>query len=91
MYAVHLGNESQNYFSNLKDAKQFIADTNRFLNLKLHEFNQVYIVILSVYQRNWFYFGGQHGEIDYNLNNIEQKITDNIQLIIKDMNFMGYP
>jgi hypothetical protein len=88
MYSVFLGNESKNYFSNLKDAKQFVADTNRFLNLKLHEFNQVYISILSEYQRNWFYFDSQNGKANKNLSFSEGKITDNLQAIIKAMNFM---
>lgn len=88
MYAVYLGNDSKNYFSNLKDAKQFVVATNHFLNLKLQEFNQVYIGILSAYQRNWFYFSSKNIEANRGLNDLEQKITDNIQAITKAMNFM---
>lgn len=88
MYTIYLGNDSKNYFSNLKDSKQFVVATNQFLNLKLQEFNQVYIGILSVYQRNWFYFSSKNIEANRGLNDLEQKITDNIQVITRSMNFM---
>jgi len=88
MYSVFLGNETRNYFSNLKDAKQFVADTNRFLNLKLHEFNQVYISILSEYQRNWFYFDSYNSKSNKDLMISEVKITDNFQGIAKAMKFI---
>jgi hypothetical protein len=88
MYSVFLGNDSKNYFSNIKDAKQFLAETNRFLNLKLHEFNQVYINILAEYQRNWFYFDNENSRSVKNQACVETKISDNIQAIAKAMNFM---
>jgi hypothetical protein len=88
MYSVSLGNDSRTYFSNLKDAKLFVADTNRFLNLKLHEFNQVFISIFSEYQRNWFYFDSKNGKANKNLSLSEGKITENLQSITKAMNFM---
>ncbi|MBN2814827.1 MAG: hypothetical protein JXQ80_12170 [Bacteroidales bacterium] len=85
MYSVFLGNESRNYFSNRKDAKQFLANTNRFLNIKLHEFNHVYTGVLSEYQRNWFYFDSQNGHANKQLSKSETTITDNFHSITKAM------
>ena len=38
-YSVWLGNGSKRYFSNLKEAKTYMTQTNRFLNDRLHELN----------------------------------------------------
>lgn len=67
MYSVHLGNGSRTFFSNLKDAKKFIADTNRFLNLKCHELNYLYINIRGEYQKNWFYFDNEFEQQERNI------------------------
>jgi len=89
MYYVFLGNDVKNYFTNLKDAKQFLADTNRFMNLKLFEFNQVYISIFNEYQQNWFYFDNSYRNTDNGSHQIEDKITRNILGIAKAMKFMS--
>lgn len=85
MYCVFLGNDSRNYFSNRKDAKQFLVDTNRFLNIRLHEFNQVYASVFSVYQRNWFYFDSNNGKANLDLSKMETKIIENFHAIPKAM------
>ncbi|MDD5358554.1 MAG: hypothetical protein PHX80_05365 [Candidatus Nanoarchaeia archaeon] len=54
-YCVFLGNDTRHYFSALKDAKCFLAVTNRFLNDQLHELNYLYGIIFTEYRNIWFY------------------------------------
>lgn len=53
-YSVYLGNEVKASFPSEKKVKKFLADTNRFLNLQLHELNQIYIQLFAEYRRLWF-------------------------------------
>lgn len=55
MYQVALGNNKRECFSNEKHAKKFLAETNRFLNDKLAELNQIYTLVLCEYRNYWFY------------------------------------
>lgn len=57
-YSVCLGNGSRTYHSTYKLAKRFMAETNRFLNDRLHELNYLYANIFSEYRKIWFYFKG---------------------------------
>lgn len=65
-YNVFLGNDSRNYFNSLKDAKRFLAETNRFLNNRLHELNYLYGNIYQEYRKAWFYFDGRDHDLTYN-------------------------
>lgn len=69
MYSVWLGNGAKRYFSNLKEAKAFMAETNRFLNDRLHELNYQYGVIFTEYRKVWFYLSD-----NYETRNFEKKI-----------------
>jgi hypothetical protein len=55
-YAIFLGNDAKRYFTDMKDAKRFLAETNRFLNERLHEINYLYGNIFVEYRKIWFYF-----------------------------------
>ncbi|HEY0029185.1 MAG TPA: hypothetical protein VGC65_00390 [Bacteroidia bacterium] len=54
-HSVYLGNGTINRFSSLRDAKQFLAQTNNFLTDKLHAFHKTYVEVWNHYQANWFY------------------------------------
>lgn len=56
LYYVFLGNDQKRYFTNLKDARRFIAETNKLLNSKLHELNYMYSFVFAEYRKIWFYF-----------------------------------
>ena len=56
MYCIFLGNDLKEYFSSLRDAKKFMANTNRFLNSKLHELNHLYSEVFTQYRNAWFFF-----------------------------------
>ena len=55
LYSVFLGNETKRYFSSIKDARAFLANTNRFLNDRVHELNYFYGVVFSEYRGIWFF------------------------------------
>ena len=65
LYHVYLGNAVHKEFKNLKDAKKFLADTNRFLNFKLQETNSILVEVYGHYRRNWFYFSARKRAMDY--------------------------
>lgn len=54
-YQVFLGNGAKCYFTNKKDAKQFVAETNRFLNDRIHEINYMYGLVFNEYRAIWFF------------------------------------
>lgn len=55
-YQIYLGNGTINSFSSERDAKYFLASTNKFLTDKLHDLHQTYVDVWNHYQENWFYF-----------------------------------
>lgn len=57
LYNVFLWHDKTIHFSNFKDAENFIAETNRFLNTILFEVNDIYTRIFIEYRRAWFYAG----------------------------------
>jgi CRISPR/Cas system-associated endoribonuclease Cas2 len=67
-YSVFLGNGSRTYYTALKDAKRFLAETNRFLNDRLHKLNYLYGNAFTEYRKIWFYFSG--------IQNSENKIIE---------------
>jgi hypothetical protein len=72
-YSVSLGNGSRNYFSSVKEVKRFLAETNRFLNDRLHELNYIYGLLFVEYRNAWFYLQGNE--------DIEQQITNSIEYL----------
>jgi len=83
LYRVFLGNHVVRYFANRKHAKKYLADTNRFLNTRLHELNFVYIYVLGEYRRAWFYFDSAEPGRRQSLITAERKILKNFELIDK--------
>lgn len=75
MYCLFLGNGHREYFTNYKDAKKYLADTNRFLNIKLHQSNFYYSYIFTEYRNIWFYFEGRSPSQRKDHMGIERKIT----------------
>lgn len=57
-YYIYLGDSRYYYFKNEVKARQFLAETNRFLNAVLHELNSMYSQILIEYRSIWFYIEG---------------------------------
>jgi hypothetical protein len=55
-YWISLGNGARLSFTNRKDAKAFLARTNRFLNERVFDLNRIYVDVFSEYRRIWFYF-----------------------------------
>lgn len=80
-YSVYLGNESRNSFNSLKDAKKFLAETNRFLNNRLHELNYLYGNIYQEYRKAWFYFESDKS-IEISLIDIFQGIDKSFVLAV---------
>lgn len=70
-YRIWLGNDAKHSFSNLKDAKHFLAETNRFLTEKLFELNYMYTVAFSEYRKVWFYLSD-----NYHNKQIEKKVIE---------------
>ncbi len=69
-YSIFLASEKTIYFKNEVKAKQFLAETNRLYNSIMHEYNFIYIQLLTEYRTIWFY-------LDQNFkNDIPVKISD---------------
>lgn len=73
LYSVFLGNDQKRYFTNLKDAKRFVAETNKMLNSKLHELNYMYSFVFAEYRKIWFYFDAD-SRLPLDLKKMEQEI-----------------
>ena len=54
-HSISLGNGITNYYSNIRDLRKFLANTNFFLNSALVELNSIYVGIFSEYRSLWFY------------------------------------
>lgn len=83
MYCVWLGNGVKNYYSNERVALAFLAETNRFLNYKLHELNYQRIQISGEYYKNWFNFFDKRGKSNTDLKRLELKCRDSLSDIDK--------
>ncbi len=55
-HTVSLRNNIRAYFTSIVKARKFLSDTNNFLNQKLHEINDIYAEVSSIYTRLWFLF-----------------------------------
>ncbi len=88
LYSVFLGNELTEYFSSHKAAKRYLAETNRFLNYKLHECNYLYSYIFNEYRKNWFYFIADNAKSNSELRKLERSILTEFKLIDKAFNLV---
>jgi hypothetical protein len=70
-YRVWLGNETKRTFPSVKEAKHFLAETNRFLSEKLFELNFMYTIAFSEYRKVWFYLSD-----NYDTKRIEDKVNE---------------
>lgn len=77
MYRISLGNGQKEFFSNEKKARKCLAGINRFLNQKLHELNQLMIMVYGEYRNKWFYL--EPDKIEY----INVKIASSEKALIK--------
>lgn len=76
LHSVGLGNGLTFRFSSIRDLRAFLAETSRFLNIKVYELNEIFIEVLSNYRRAWFYLNPQE----------DQKIKNSIQGIERAFN-----
>lgn len=63
MYRVILGNGITAFFGDLIATKKFLAETNRFLNQKLHEINHLFIEVMGLAHSTWFILNEQQERI----------------------------
>ena len=63
MYNILLGNDHREYFGSEKLAEKFLAETNRFLNIKLHEANYLYYTLFAEFRKCWFFFTANDPQI----------------------------
>jgi uncharacterized protein (UPF0332 family) len=52
-YEISLGNGTRHVFSNLKKAKKFLADANKFLTNELYSLNQIYSELQFIERDQW--------------------------------------
>jgi len=87
-HSVFLGNDLTRRFGNIKKARQFLAEANRFLNFKLHETNYLYAWIYGEYRRSWFYFTADMHVLAAELRKQEREILEKFRQIDKAMEFL---
>lgn len=56
LYAVYIGNGHTERFSNLKEAKAFLANVNRYYNFKLSQLNELLSSVYVSYRNYWSIF-----------------------------------
>jgi hypothetical protein len=56
LYSVYLGEGKKNLFASNREARAFVAETNRNLNLWLHQVNDHFAELFGIYRHCWFYF-----------------------------------
>ena len=88
MYSILLGNDHREYFKNIKPAKRFLAETNRFLNSKLHECNYLYYSLFTEFRRIWFFFNSEDPKRAKELRRIEDIIENCFNSIDKAINLL---
>lgn len=88
-YCVFLGNELRRYFTNKKQLRAFLVETNSFLNYKMHELNYLYGIVFAEYRRAWFYFTADHPVQKNNLERMERSIRDELKHIEKSFDWLA--
>jgi len=79
LWNIFLGNDVREYFKSGELAREFLAETNRFLNFKLHELNYLYGLVFTEYRRHWFSFAAEDHTEDKELKKREQEILGMLQ------------
>jgi hypothetical protein len=80
---VALGNGLNLLFTNVNEVKSFLAKTNKFLNAKLFDLNELYIETFTNYQRQWFFMGNS-SEMEHQ----ERRILYNFRIVSRNMEMM---
>lgn len=75
-YSVSIGNGTTHYFGSKRDSLAFLAETNRFLNSKMHELNFIYIDSWAKYRKTWAYFKHNKPTMSQSLTGKEQKCIE---------------
>ncbi len=88
MYDISLGNGVKEYFTSMKEAKRYLAITNRFLNSKLHEANSLLSDCYSEYRKNWFYFTSENLLANKEIIKLENKIRSNLGSTDKELKLL---
>lgn len=83
-YRVYFGHGKLHLFKSRKAALAFIADSNRQLNLFLHELNHHFAEGFSIYRHCWFYFLDKSSGV--NRIQTEKRIKVGFEIIENSMN-----
>jgi hypothetical protein len=78
-----LGNGLNLLFTNVNEVTSFLAKTNKFLNARLFELNELYIETQSNYQRLWFHFNNSSELLIQ-----ERNIITNFSIVSRNMLMM---
>jgi hypothetical protein len=78
LYSVYLGNSETLYFQSERAAKEFLAETNRFLNRILHECNILHINTFEIYRTYWFYLDNEPVQLIVENVKAVEKIFDTV-------------
>ena len=73
IYSIYLGNGHKQSFHSQRNAKQFLSETNRFLNQKLYELNFLYIDTFTEYRKAWVYFSSHKSNSKIAFMDLENK------------------
>ena len=80
LFKVALGNKVKEYFASEKKAISYLVALSKHLTLKLHELNQLYIMVNQEYRNKWFYVEARDANIIINkINNIENAFIKLVQ------------
>lgn len=78
-FEVCLGNGTRLTFSSKRNARQFMAETNRFLTKALTTLNQTFIESFREYRLIWFVTANANKGTKTNYWAVERKIKDNLE------------
>lgn len=79
-FEVCMGNGARLTFTSKRNARQFMAETNRFLTKALTTLNQTYIDTFREYRMIWFVTANTNKGTKTNYWSIEKKIKDNLDV-----------
>lgn len=88
-YHVWFGNRICCRFASKRNVREFLAETNRFLNRTMVELNELYIVIFTEYRRIWFTLMNFKNGVNVNLSQQERDMQKIIGDIADQFNRAG--
>ena len=84
LYRIYLGEGKLNTFRSNKEALAFLAETNRQLNSFMHQVNNHYADLFSMYRHCWFYFLDRAKGV--NRMQIENQIKISFEIVDSSLN-----